>query len=27
MPPVLKMTDEEIWKTVAYLRELGLQDH
>jgi len=27
MPPVLKMTDEEIWKTVAYLRELALQDH
>jgi mono/diheme cytochrome c family protein len=23
MPPVLKMTDEEIWKTVAYLRELA----
>ncbi|MGA1369267.1 MAG: c-type cytochrome [Blastocatellia bacterium] len=27
MPPVLKMTDEEIWKTVAYLRELAARDH
>jgi mono/diheme cytochrome c family protein len=23
MPPILKMTDEEIWKTVAYLRQLS----
>jgi mono/diheme cytochrome c family protein len=27
MPPVLKMSDEEIWKTVVYLRELSSRDH
>ena len=25
MPPVTKMTDEEIWQTIAYLRTLSGQ--